>query len=82
MSASAASLTSAPASRGAQILALLEILAVYAGGAVLGVLLAKIAGVNLSNPMQAIAANPEQNLLPIAGQLLGLLFWQYLGWLV
>ncbi|HEX5754876.1 MAG TPA: CPBP family intramembrane glutamic endopeptidase [Arenimonas sp.] len=65
-----------------RILTILEIVAVYAGGAVLGVLLAKLAGVELRNPMLAIAENPEQNLLPIAGDLAVLLLWQYFGWLL
>jgi membrane protease YdiL (CAAX protease family) len=65
-----------------RLLALLEVAAVYAGGAILGLLLAKMAGVPLRNPLQALADDPAQDLLPIAWELAGLLFWQYLGWLL
>jgi membrane protease YdiL (CAAX protease family) len=61
-------------------LAVAEVFAVYCVGAVLGILLARLAGVDLRNPMLAIAADPEQDLVPIAIDLLNLLFWQYLGW--
>jgi len=71
-----------PAARLPAVLALLEVIAVYAAGAVLGLLLAKLAGVTLHNPLAALAADPGQDLLPISGQLLAVLFWQYVGWLL
>lgn len=61
-------------------LAVVEVFAVYSVGAVLGILLAKLFGMDLRNPMTAIAENPDQNLLPIAVDLAKLLFWQYVGW--
>lgn len=63
-------------------LAVAEVFAVYTVGAVAGILLAKLLGVPVRNPLTAIAENPEQNLLPIALDLSQLLFWQYLGWFI
>jgi membrane protease YdiL (CAAX protease family) len=61
-------------------LTLLEVLSVYSFGSVLGLLLAKVLGFPLSNPMTAITNDPNLNLLPITWNLLQVLFWQYLGW--
>jgi len=67
-------------SKAAAWLAVAEVFAVYSVGAVLGLLLAKLCGVSLSNPLAAIAEHPQQDLIPIAFDLAQLLFWQYLGW--
>ncbi len=61
-------------------LTLLEVLSVYSFGSVLGLLLAKLLGISLSNPMTAITNDPNLDLLPITWSLLQVLFWQYLGW--
>lgn len=66
-----------------QVAALLEVLGVYCGGQLLGVLLASLVGVELRNPLQDVTATttPAQ-LGTIAVDLFVILFFQYAGWLL
>lgn len=60
--------------------AVIEVLAVYAAGSVLGFILAQLLGITLRNPFPVLAQDPAQDLIPLTLDLLTILFWQYLGW--
>ncbi|MDZ7869313.1 MAG: CPBP family intramembrane glutamic endopeptidase [Rheinheimera sp.] len=62
------------------VLVIAEVLAVFAFGAVLGPVLAQMAGMTLQNPLQILQQQPDAPLLPLAVDLAVLLGWQYLGW--
>jgi membrane protease YdiL (CAAX protease family) len=69
-------------SKASAALALVEVVSVFAAGSILGLLIARIVGAPLVNPLEALAQDPSQDLLPLTVQLLQILFWQYLGWLI
>lgn len=62
------------------VLVIAEVLAVFAFGAVLGPLLAKVAGFTLQNPLLLLQQQPDASLVPLALDLTVLLGWQYFGW--
>lgn len=62
------------------LFAVLEVCSVFAAGSLLGFLLAQQFGVALRNPLLALIEQPDLPLVPLAGELAVLLFWQYLGW--
>lgn len=62
------------------VLVIAEVLAVFAVGAVLGPMLAQIAGMALQNPLLILQQQPDAALMPLALDLAVLLGWQYLGW--
>lgn len=67
-------------SRFRPVLTVVEVFAVFAAGSVLGFLLAQMFGVALRNPLLALVEQPDLPLAPLALELAGVLFWQYLGW--
>jgi membrane protease YdiL (CAAX protease family) len=62
------------------VLVIAEVLAVFAFGAVLGPMLAQVAGMALQNPLLILQQQPDAPLMPLALDLAVLLGWQYLGW--
>ena len=64
-----------------KLTAILEVLGVYMVGQVVGFLLARAFGIQLSNPLTGLKADASQaELYEMTRQLFSVLIWQYIGW--
>jgi membrane protease YdiL (CAAX protease family) len=61
--------------------ALFEVFGIYIAGQLVGFILAGLFGIHLQNPLQSMSANPTTaEIWQVTGQLLVVLFFQYIGW--